>query len=391
MDKFYNKLVKKSLSNNNTKDFKTFLKNCNGCFVVDCVKILKNENNFQNKKQKILQEIKGKPQFDKSQIYKHINYKPTPHMLDSDWRFTYRTQNYIINKISKYIPDMSKCLLVGTPSLLHNRETLTNKFNITFLEKNITSIDFKNKIVMNLLDYVSNIKFEAIICDPPWYKNAYLNFIYKFSTMISKNGLWFLIFPPKGVRQSIDEERFGIINFAKSIGFELIEEDIETINYYSSPFEINSILDNGITNFPIDWRYGNLFIFKLKEYTNIPFQYIPIPENNKWNEYIINNIRFKVLDGQLNAGKPVLEKIYRKDILPSVSMRNKKIKEIGLWTSGNRVYKCNNSKLLCSILDYRTKNSFKICCAKFKDSVELVNLIEDIINKEYEEYGQYWN
>lgn len=391
MDEFYNDLVNKSLSYNGTNDFATFLKNCKGCFIVDCVKILKKEKNYQNKKKIILKQIKEKFNFDKLQMYRYINYKPIPHMLDSDWRFTHQTQHYIVNKISKYVPDESNCLLVGTPSLLYNGEILTKKFNITFLEKNKTNIDFKNKIVKNLLDYYSNIKFDVIICDPPWYKNAYFNFIYKFSTLISKNGLLFLVFPPEGVRPSISEEKIEIINFAKSIGFELIEEDVETINYYSSPFEINSILDNGINNFPIDWRYGNLLVFKLKDYVNMPFKYIPILENHEWNEYIINNIRFKVLNGKFEENKPVLEKIYKTDILPSVSMRNETIKEIGLWTSGNRVYKCNNSDLLGLILNYRSKNSFQKCCCKFKDNIEIVNIIEEIVNKEYEEYGQYWN
>lgn len=72
-------------------------------------------------------------------------------------------------------------------------------------------------------------------------------------------------------------------------------------------------------------------------------------------------------------------------------MRNKKLKYISFWTSGNRVYKCNNTKLVNEILNYRSKNSYKNCLTKFSANVNLLNFIEDIINKEYKEYGQYWD
>lgn len=54
MNKFYENLIKKSLLNENTKDLSSFLKNCNGCFIVDCIKFLLEEETFKSKKQKIL-------------------------------------------------------------------------------------------------------------------------------------------------------------------------------------------------------------------------------------------------------------------------------------------------------------------------------------------------
>lgn len=52
MDKFYEEIIHKSLVNKATTNLQTFIKNCKGCFIVDCVKFLK-ESNLNNNKKRI--------------------------------------------------------------------------------------------------------------------------------------------------------------------------------------------------------------------------------------------------------------------------------------------------------------------------------------------------
>lgn len=391
MDNFYEEIVHKALENKTTINLQTFIKNCNGCFIVDCINLLKEDDLKNEKKVNILLEAKNNKRTNKMNIYKYVNYSPIPHMLDSDWRFTYQTQNYLLDKLSKYCSENDKCLFVGTPSLIYNKNTFIKKRDVVFIEKNMTSIRFQNKIVTDILAYTTEKKFNAIICDPPWYKNAYLNFIYKFSQISNINALLFVVFPPFGVRETIQQERLEIINFANKVGYELIEEDVETINYVSSPFEINSILDNNITNFPFNWRYGNLLIFKHTNDTTIEFKYLNTNEKTKWKEFTINNIRIKLLPSRTYLTKKVFEQIYDSNILPTVSMRNDKLKFVNFWTSGNRVFRCNNTKMVSEILHLRSQKSYKFCLNVFKDKKEIVDFIENIINLEHEEYGKYWD
>lgn len=84
-----------------------------GCFIVDCIKFLK-ESNFDNdKKKNILLEATKNKRINKKSVYRYVKYKPIPHMLDSDWRFTHKTQNYLFNKISNYCSRNGKFLFVG--------------------------------------------------------------------------------------------------------------------------------------------------------------------------------------------------------------------------------------------------------------------------------------
>lgn len=71
----------------------------------------------------------------KRSIYKYVKYNPISHMLDSDWRFTYKTQNYLFNKISKYCDQNNRFLFVGTPSLIYNKNAFLKKRDVTFIEK----------------------------------------------------------------------------------------------------------------------------------------------------------------------------------------------------------------------------------------------------------------
>lgn len=390
--RFNKKIVSQSISSNETIDLESFLKGCKGLFITDCIKELRKckiKNPIITSIHDQLHEDGIEESFHN---YKFINYYPIPHMLDSDWRFTYETQKKIIEKINAMIDINDRCLFVGTPSIIHNKDSLLNKdLDITLLEKNVTSVNFKNKMIIDVLDFNPKNKFDIILSDPPWYKKAYFNFIKKFSDVINQGGILLLVFPSEGVRPSVKKEKKEIIKFSNRLGFKLIENLEHQINYYSPPFEVRSIIDNSISNFPLAWRLGDLLILKKEKSANNKFKYVKPRRKTEWEEVCVEKIRFMVLKSKVKKSKPILEKIYKSDVLPTVSMRNKRIKKIGLWTSGNRVYKCNDSKKMIEILNYRRKTSFEECKKRFNNYKEIVNLIESIIKTENDEYGKYWD
>lgn len=402
MNEYSDYLVKMAIINNNTYDLNSFIYNCNGCFLIECIDSLcnLNENNLENndKISIIIKETQMDNKCNYSEYIKDVNYLPIPHMLDSDWRFTKDSAYHILSLIEKYSRNFSNCLLVGTPSLFYKKE-YNNVKNITFtlIENNQNTLPetfFFIKYNTDILKYNTPIRYDCIVSDPPWYINTIIDFVYKFSTLIKNNGILILTLPPYGVRKTITAEYEEIILKSEQFGFILEELLVNDVRYVTPPFELNTILSRGILNFPYDWRIGNILIFRKKEIEKERQVSHNFCNQNKsdWINYNIEKIRIKV--------KPLVKKdnnssfvdhIYVNDILPTVSMRNNDLSKVNVWTSGNRVYKCNNTDVLMKLLKLRESNSFENTMLMIKDEDQnIIEFIENIIQKERAEYGKYW-
>ncbi|MFI3163496.1 MAG: hypothetical protein R3Y65_03515 [Bacillota bacterium] len=385
--KYYANIVKEAICNPKTVDFKTFVRNCLGCCIIDCVAELKKIGNIPKAKH-VLEDMLNYSQIDVERL-QEVNYKPMPHMIDSDWRFTKQSAQYLLNRVKTLLKENSRCLLVGTPSLV-NLGLQHDNIQYTLIERNQTSLVYDNKIYCDILKYDTEIKYDCIVCDPPWYKNTYLDFGHKFSNLIVDNGYVIIVFPPIGVRESICNEYDEIVKFYTELGLELICNELQTISYISSPFEINSIKNNNIYKFPIDWRTGNLCIFKKNaRKTSVKYRYNKALKTD-WDEFIVENIRFFIKNDTIELQHAFINKIFKNDILPSVSMRNEKLKDVNLWTSGNRVFKCNNTALLVKLLAAMEKYGVAKSKLQYPNSIECISFIEDIIIKEKDEYAKYW-
>ena len=78
------------------------------------------------------------------------------------------------------------------------------------------------------------------------------------------------------------------------------------------------------------------------------------------------------------------------DIFPSVSRRFTPDSDINLWTSGNRVFHCNNIPLLVEILNaikIGSETSFIKLHSNNSSVKKAIEFIKIIISKELHEYG----
>jgi hypothetical protein len=335
-----------------------------------------------------------------------INYFPVPHILDSDWRFSKETALHLLEIIRSYSQtDTDNFIMIGAPSIF---SLLEEKADFNFA-KLLIDQNFiyngnirKNNIICNDISSFELYNFaDIVLCDPPWYLPAIKNFVNKAHAMMRCNAYLILALPPSEVRDTIKDEYKEIDLFTKKLGFELICQHEDVIRYVSPPFEVNSLLSIGIQNFPIFWRKGVLQIYQ-KKVSQILKQksFIPFPEI--WYDLTIQNVRFKIrikennnLQNEKDMKYISISPIVHNNIYPTVSMRGSLKDRVDIWTSGNRIYNCNNTllfKFLCNKIiklgfeNYNYDNS-----EQEADNVKhAINLIKNIVQEENKEYADVW-
>jgi hypothetical protein len=108
-------------------------------------------------------------------------------------------------------------------------------------------------------------------------------------------------------------------------------------------------------------------------------------------------IRFKNTSSDEENGFISFDSLYPNDIYPSVSRRFTGRESINVWTSGTRVWHCNNPRLLNVILQNWERRS-ELSCLVYdalgvevdKDTMEqVIILLEETVKAESNEYGRW--
>ena len=129
---------------------------------------------------------------------------------------------------------------------------------------------------------------------------------------------------------------------------------------------------------------------------------LPSEESILWDEISIGSVRIKIRheQEQIDTYDIKLDSIYPNDIYPSVkrSSRGKGV-DINVWTSGNRVFRCNNPALLYFALLHHNEDLLSALTAQgfpapeqgeFINIQKAVERIKRIARLEYLEYGSNW-
>jgi hypothetical protein len=148
----------------------------------------------------------------------------------------------------------------------------------------------------------------------------------------------------------MDQEWQTFLQEAERLSLRLQTLEPLSLSYASPPFERNALRAEGITNYPFDWRRGNLAVFR----STISEASLPPPGLQlcaEWAEVILDGVRIRVrADVSEGFENPALEPIVAGDILPSVSARDSRRSRVEVWTSGNRVFRCKGKSTLLLIL-----------------------------------------
>jgi hypothetical protein len=240
-----------------------------------------------------------------------------------------------------------------------------------------------------------------VICDAPWYMEYIKSFLWSACQFCAIGGHLLLSAPPAGTRPNASQQWKFILEWATGLGLRLLKIEYGILAYVSPPFERNSLKAEGLYNIPGEWRRSNLALFIRENRADIP-RPPKCPIDKNWCEETFQDvrIRFRVRDNA-EFENPTLKSIISGDILTSVSRWDERRKLVDVWTSGHRVFKCDNPTLLFQIAKSIGQNhSVKKRVTDFlgrrltREEADLVakasKQIINIINSEKNEYVTYW-
>lgn len=295
---------------------------------------------------------------------------PVPHFLDSDWRFSKRTQESLVRVVRNHIQDrkVKSVAFIGAPSLFKIFSRLPNSNNADFylvdcnaslhnqgesLPENFHTVDCRVNYSFCIEEL--EVKADIVVMDPPWYFEYIKRFFEICSYSCNIGGIVLCAFPPAFTRASIDEEFQELRDYCGSLGFSELKKVRSFVTYMTPPFEVNTIKANGINNFPLRWRTGDVVIsrFLTEKVQSIPIDYSFLTATSGWAERTLGDVRLKIKNQVASFSSFYLEihHLFPHDVIPEISRSPKTTEPINLWTSGNRVYHCTNITVLYIILD----------------------------------------
>ena len=283
---------------------------------------------------------------------------PVPHPLDYDWRFTGATAGRLLESLVEMSGPTNSAALLGAPSVyrLAERERLVDR--LILLDKNRSMANSEAGPLSGGKVYCCNLMHgapsippvHAVLADPPWYVDEAVGFLRTASQISAKGATILLSFAPEGMRPGIPDERKRIIGEARSFGLSFFAIDHLALSYATPFFEYNSLRASGFQRVAAAWRRGDLLSFR-KTASPYVLQNSVNADEMTWEEVSINGVRFRVRHGNMvDFADPRLKKLVEGDILPTVSRRGARRKQVEVWTTGNRVYSCDGSNVLTAIL-----------------------------------------
>lgn len=313
-------------------------------------------------------------------------YFPLPHPINFEWRFTRQTSSDIL-KITHYDRGEARTpiLYFGTPGVAYaalQQKNVEPGFFIGednavtgLLAKKNMERDYPLKIQRCGEQLESEIA-NAVIIDPPWYMDFIKPMLMAATHSVKLGGNIQFAMPPVGTGRSSYRQRRQIFELADSIGLDVVRVRSGFLRYETPFFEANALRAAGLSTY-VDWRCGDLITFVKKRVQPICLDTRSL-NTPIWREAVIGRMRLYIsLKSSQSSG--ALHSIIPNDILPSVSRNHPLRHKANVWTSGNRMFHCDNTDLLfhaatLTNTDLNTspfKDTYKIFPEKFDELLKL--------------------
>ncbi len=276
---------------------------------------------------------------------------PTPHIVDSTWWFADSALASLVKMIGESTRSDDLVLLLGTPTLYFCAKDMFPDRSLVLVDKTATSFeDGSRRADVRCNSWSIPRAPTLVIADPPWYKDDLLGFIAVASRHAVTGGRVVISFPGSLTRPGVDRDREELLTVALSMGLRLEQHLISELRYVSPPFESNAYKAAGISAVPFDWRSGDLLVF-VKTEEGTPTVKCPSSLSDLWSNYSVGLVRFMLLgSGETRPAAPALRAIVSGDMLPTVSRRDRRLSQVRLWTSGNRVFGCQGAGGIAGVL-----------------------------------------
>lgn len=290
---------------------------------------------------------------------------PTPHPLDYDWRFT-------VEAIETLLLNCDDCktglICLGSPTVFVSAIERFGRDRVVLFDQNAAAIRRSAEMLHKsraiqidvFADSVPAIHSDVVVADPPWYLEHMKAFLWFASKMCCVGGRVLMSIPPHGTRPTVAAELDQVFAYARRLGlsFRRIQEDC--LAYETPPFESNALRAAGCEIVRgTSWRRGTLCIFQRIASVNLkrPKFYRPTA---RWMEADLHGTRFRFRcqdRDRIGFNDPALIPLVAGDILPSVSRRHHLRAHADVWSSGNRVFRCEGSHILHQIVELLAKKT----------------------------------
>ena len=277
----------------------------------------------------------------------------TPHPQDSLWWFGDVALGRLLENLAKSAGDSRQVLLLGTPTLFHYAKAQGLKSRVLLLDRDSLTVcegQFRARSCDLFADLAACEKFDFIVADPPWYPLETRAFLLAALRRSRRATKVLLSVPGIGTRPGIRREWEELLRWAECNGLRLSDYEARALPYISPLFERNALRSAGIDTYPTDWRRGDLAIFEVAG--SVDGATLTGRIERKWREVRFGRVRLRIR-GDAFAGwrSPELRSIASGDILPSVSRRDPRLKSVAVWTSGNRIFGCDDCFAFCKIAE----------------------------------------
>jgi hypothetical protein len=283
---------------------------------------------------------------------------PVGHALDADWRFTPACARLLVHEMTASLPRRATVAHLGAPTTFlygvleagTNQHVLLDR-NETMLEALAAVGDAPHRLLrldLGRADVPAGLHASAAIADPPWYPEDTLLFLVAAAGLCVPDALIMLCQPSLGTRPGVEAERRQLLDELPALGLALEDMRSGALHYQTPQFEATA-LRAAIEeiNRLWYWRRGDLLVLRRTGAIRPPLVVSQLAE--EWHEVRFGPVRIKIRNQA--TGRRDLDSLVTSDVLQSVSRRDSTRTHIGLWTSGNPVYRIAHPRSICAVIE----------------------------------------
>jgi hypothetical protein len=276
---------------------------------------------------------------------------PVCHPGDYEWRFTDQTAAALADDASAGLAAGVIVAHVGAPTTFLIGRSRHPQLKHALLERGelvIRSLGDTGHIyrIDLMRDKPPFLGARAAIVDPPWYPADTKAFLWATNFACAAGARIVLCQPTLATRPGIAEERATLLNELPQLGYACMRIDAGRARYRTPHFEMAS-LRAAVPDLPVpgDWRVGDVLI--LQKTGDPALGLAPDLPTEAWLEVLFGPVRLKLR----RTEPPDLGEILTGNVLDTVSRRDPIRDQIGLWTSGNRIFSLNRPEVFAKIID----------------------------------------
>lgn len=281
---------------------------------------------------------------------------PVSHPADYEWRFSAQTKRELVARILQHVGVGETIAHLGSPSTYLEGVLWASQLRHVLLERNDAVISALSHATSHpheicrvdlISDDVPELEAAAAIIDPPWYLNDTFIFLKAAAGATAIGARILLCQPTEATRPGVAEEREKLLEALPLLGYTLLAAEKSIVRYEMPHFELVSLRSSvPKIEIPSDWRTGDLLLLE-RSGTPQSFPIILVPEA-PLSERTFGPVRVKLR----RTGGPDLSELVPGDVLDTVSRRDPIRVQVGLWTSGNRVFRLDDVEGIGKLIDF---------------------------------------